>query len=263
MHFARIALVALLLLPGVAFSAGFAKQSLFLSKTPVTEGESVLIHTVVQNENTQTFDGSLVVFAQKGSNEKEKIGTVAVSIAPGGANTVSVSWKPSAGDYTVTAELTDKSDAAIETQTAHFSIKEKPKPAELVDQSNSEVQSSAEVQAMIAKFIPGANDIGKPFFETVDSLRFKAGRVLDQGISWSKAKVGTQKAGDVLGASAKNTTPQGLLGTASYLAGMISLYVFSVLKWIVANSGIFYPVLALGFLYTMWRVFAFMRRPRY
>ena len=263
MYFTRLLLVAFLLIPNIVFGAGFAKQSLFLSKTPVTEGESVLIHTVVQNENTQTFDGSLIVFAQKGSNEKERVGTVVVSIAPGGANTVSVSWKPDAGSYTVTAELTDQSNVAVETQTEHFTINEKPKPATLVDQSNTEVQSSAEVQAMIAKFVPAAADISKPFFDTVDSFRLQAGRVLDQGIGWSKAKVGTQKASDVLGASTKNTTPQGLLGTATYLAGMISLYVFSVLKWIVANSGIFYPVLALGFLYILWRVFAFMRRPRY
>lgn len=265
MRYLGAALLVGLFLPGAVFGAGFAKQTLFLSKTPVVEGESVLIHTVVQNDGAEKFDGSLVVFAQAGDT-KEKVGTVAVSIALQGANTVSVSWKPAAGEYTVTAELTTKNGEIVESQTAHFTINEKPKTEsnDLLNQADAEVQSSADVQAMIAKFSPTVADFTKPAFLAIDSLRTKAGSFLDQGINWSKAKVGPKKPGEVLGESTSNpASAQGWLGTLSYFAAMIALYFFSILKWIVANAGIFYPVIALVFFYSLWRLFVRMRRPSY
>ncbi len=264
MHFIRLALVGALLLPSLASAAGFAKQSIFLSKSPVTEGESVLIHTVVQNDGTAAFDGSLVVFAQTGSADKQKVGTVAVSIAPQGANTVSVSWKPAAGSYDVTAELTQKDGTVVESESARFTINERPKPAsEGVATSSGEVQSSAPVEDMVAKYVPALTGVSGPIFTNIDTWRGKAASLLDQGINWSKSKVGAKSAGEVLGASTQNTSPQGLLGTGTYLAGLAGLYFFSVLRWLIANTGVFYPVVAVAFLYAIWRVFASMRRPKY
>ncbi|MES2006575.1 MAG: hypothetical protein V4436_00535 [Patescibacteria group bacterium] len=266
MHY-RLLFLALLFIPQLAFGAGFAKQSLFLSKSPVIEGESVLIHTVVQNDSTIKFDGSLVISAQKAGGEKAKVGSVAVSIAPQGANTVSVSWKPLAGEYSVVADLTAADGTVVESQTAHFTINEKPKPTttsnDPFNQSGSEVQSSAEVQAMIAKFSPPLADVSKPIFNTIDSWRAQAGTWLDQGIGWSKKNVGAKSPSEVLGASTQNTSPQSLMGTLSYLAAMFALYFFSILKWLVANTGIFYPVVAIAFLYMLWRLFARFRKPNY
>src|SRR3989344_4148677 len=98
----RFALVSILLagLPAVALGAGFAKQSLFLSKGSVTEGEVVLIHAVLQNEASTKFAGDLS-FTDGG----EKIGTVPVTLGAGEAQAASISWKPSAGAHKVVAEL--------------------------------------------------------------------------------------------------------------------------------------------------------------
>ncbi len=260
-------LLVLVLLPGTAFGAGFAKQSLFLSKTPVVEGETVLVHAVVQNDSTQKFDGSLVFFATLSGKEKGKIGSTVVSIAPGGANTVSVSWTPSAGSYTLAAELTAKDATVVETQSANFTIDKKPaasSQANFVDQ-NMAVESSADVQAMLAKFSPTVADITAPAFLAIDSVRIQAGSILDKGIEWSKKKVGgNTDPGSVLGvATSKGPTPQGIGETALYMAAMVTLYVFSVLKWLVANAGVFYPVLAIGFLFSLWRLFVHFRRPSY
>jgi hypothetical protein len=263
-----LALFALCFLPSVAFGAGFAKQSLFLSKSPVTEGESVLIHSVVQNDATSKFDGSVVVTAQKdGSDTKEKVGTVAVAIAPQGANTVSVSWKPLAGNYTVVAALTANDGTVVESESAHFVINEKPKPASVADDIsgdiNTQVESSADVQALVAKFVPGLSGSTEPIFKNIDALRIKAGNLLDRGIEWSKSKTGTQKPGEVKGTSTEHSSSGGFLGTLSYFAGMIALYFFSVLKWIVSHTGVFYPVVAIAILYAFWRLFARLRRPSY
>jgi hypothetical protein len=267
MNSAPLWVLSLLFLPAVAFGAGFAKQSLFLSKSPIIEGDSVLIYSVVQNNDAVKFDGSLVFFAQKDGGDKEKVGTVAAVIASQGADTVSVSWKPLAGSYTVTAELTQKDGTVVESESEKFTINEKPKPASSEDNSDgnlsAQVQSSADVQAMIAKFVPGLSGVSEPVFSGVDSLRMKAANLLDQGIDWSKSKTDGKKPGEVLGASAQNTSPQGIMTTLSYAAGAAAYYFFSVLKWIVANTGVFYSVVAIAFLYALWRIFAGLRRPNY
>ncbi len=266
MHYKSLAIIALFLLPSIAFGAGFAKQSLFLSKTPVTEGEQVLVHTVVQNDTATKFDGSLVFFA-KGTGEKDKIGTVAVSIAPGGANTVSVSWKPDAGEYVVTAEITAKDGTVIETQSANFSIAKKPTTTFVsfngLSDGDTEVQSSADVQAMIAKFSPTVANYAHPAFLTIDSWRGQAAKIFDQGEAWAQKKMGTKAPGEVLGATTKDPSPKNLLSTFEYVTGFLSAHAFSILNWIVANTGVFYPVVAISFLFALWKLFSRFRRPSY
>lgn len=267
MHIGRIIVLATIVcMPLTSFAAGFAKQSLFLSKSPVTEGDSVLIHSVVQNDADISFNGSLVVFAQETSGEKQRVGTVSVSIAPSGANTVSVSWKPLAGTYTVTAELTKIDGTVVETQTARFAINEKPKPASseaVIIEENSEVAPSDDLQKQLSSFSPSAARVGEPVFKTIDSLRTQTGRLLDQGMSWSKSKVGSKNPGEVLGESTKDLSPVGLFGSAQNIAAVVILYLFSALKWIIANPAICYPVIAIAFLYGLWRLFVRFRRPSY
>jgi hypothetical protein len=233
----RIGVFALLLLPSLALGAGFARESLFLSKSPVLEGDSILVHAV-----------ELVFTAQKGSEAKQKIGSAAVSIAPQGAQAVSVSWKPLAGEYTVVAALTDKSGTVVEENSARFTINPKPIPASGSGDTNTPVESSAEVQATIAKFSPTIADFSKPAFLAIDSLRVGAGNWLDQGIAWSKSKKEAAPKGEVLG----QATNIGAGGAEIALLGV---------KWLVANAGVFYPVVAAGFLLGLWRLFARIRRP--
>jgi hypothetical protein len=244
----RIGVFALLLLPSLALGAGFARESLFLSKSPVLEGDSILVHAVVQNDAAIKFDGELVFTAQKGSEAKQKIGSAAVSIAPQGAQAVSVSWKPLAGEYTVVAALTDKSGTVVEENSARFTINPKPIPASGSGDTNTPVESSAEVQATIAKFSPTIADFSKPAFLAIDSLRVGAGNWLDQGIAWSKSKKEAAPKGEVLG----QATNIGAGGAEIALLGV---------KWLVANAGVFYPVVAAGFLLGLWRLFARIRRP--
>jgi hypothetical protein len=260
-----LSLVLLVCIPGTALGAGFAKQSLFLSKSPVVEGDTVLIHAVLQNDSTAAFSGEVVFTSQKGSEAKQKVGSAVATIAPQGAQAVSVSWKPLAGEYAVTASLTGKDGKVVEEETGRFTINEKPKPASegsAFGQGPGEVQSSDEIQKMINSFSPAVGGFLEPAFSSVDVYRQKVSDWLDQGISWSKARVAAKAPGNVLGESTAGS-PSGIAGTASYVGGTAGLYFFSVLKWIIANAGIFYPVVALSFFYILWRIFARIRRPSY
>src|SRR3990167_7657305 len=106
-------LVLLAGLPGVALAeAGFAKQSLFLSKSSATEGETVLVHAVVVNDAASVFAGELVL-----STGDKKIGAVPLSLNAGEAQAVSVSWKPASGSHTVIAELKNKEGEVAEKES--------------------------------------------------------------------------------------------------------------------------------------------------
>lgn len=255
--------------PEVAQGAGFAKESLFLSKTPVVEGDTVLIHAVVANESATTFTGEVVFSVQDGSasDGKDKIGAVAVMIAPGGANAVSVSWKPSAGSHTIVAELADPDGAVVEKQSASFTINAKPEPASAHDQAAAAVESSQNIQNSIGQYSPAAASTVKPVFEIIDSLRAKAADSLDAGIDWAKEKTGgkkpTGRAGEVLGSSTADTTSSGIIGTLWNILALIALYTFTILRFIVGSAGIFYPVFAIIFFYFLWRTFKHFRRPSY
>lgn len=252
-----------LLLPDLAFGASFAKQSLFLSKTPVTEGETVLIHAVVANESNVKFTGSVVF-----KNGDTKIGSVAATIAAGGANTVSLSWKPSAGSHTVAAELTATDGTVVEKQSANFSIAEKPKPATaFATDSNSAaaIESSDKIQSQIGSLSPAAQQATKPAFTIIDGLRSGAADVLDSQIESTKKKIaGTPKTGLVAGESvtqdASINNPWGMALNALYT---IYLYVLTVLRFVIGNAALFYPLLAIAFLYFLWRMFRRYRRPSY
>ena len=85
-------------LPSLALATGFAKDSLFLSRSPVTEGQSVRIYTVVANDGTNAFSGRVVL-----TEGSQKIASVPVSITAGGTQTASAPWTPTAGVHTIQA----------------------------------------------------------------------------------------------------------------------------------------------------------------
>jgi hypothetical protein len=262
MKYALLTGLLLVSLPSFASAATFAKQSLFLSKTPVTEGETVLIHAVVANESNVKFDGQ-VVFSIKdptgGWTDNQKIASVAVSIAPGGANAVSVSWKPAAGSPIVLAELTAPDGTIVESESSVFTIDKKQQPGST--SSTNSIDSSKDIQDKIAGFVPAAAPVSQPIFATLDSARAAAAGGLDNAIAWTKQLTKAKNPGEILGTTTSNTVKAG--NTIWTVLATILLYIFSVLRFAVGNAGIFYPAFALLFFYILWRIYKRMRRPAY
>lgn len=253
----NIAVLALLLLPSVAFGAGFAKTSLFLSKSSVTEGDTVLIHAVVSNEAGAAFKGTMTF-----SDGSEKIGSAPVSLDAQEAGTVSVSWKPIPGSHTVTAELT-KAGEKLETQTLSVKVAEKPKPvAPAAAQSAAAVESSQKIQEGIASFSPQAADATAPAFTLIDSGRESLSNTIDGQIATAKKNLGAD-AGQVLGAEAVRNAPKNPMGTVWFVLWTLYLYLLTILNFIIGSAGVFYPVFALLILYILWRLVQRVRRPAY
>ena len=250
-------LVCALALPTYAFAAGFATQSIFLSKDTVTEGDTVLIHTTVTNTSAENFSGTLDLH-----DEASAIGSVPVTLKAGEADTASLSWKPPAGSHTVTAELRDTKNTVTETTSATFSIAAKPVPASAVVQAPA-VDTSAAIQQSIAGISPTIAQDTAPAFTAVDSARKSIAGTLNNGIQWSKGQIGSNLSkGQVLGASTK-ATPSGIGNTAWTILATISLYACSILWYLVAHAGVFYPILAFLFFYLLWKLSRSMRRSKY
>jgi hypothetical protein len=244
MRFFTLALLFTLLLPGFAFAAGFAKESLFLSTSPAREGETVFIHAVVANDSATAFAGDVIF-----EDGETKIGTVAVSIAAGGAETISLSWTPAAGTHPVVAELTAKDGAVVEKLSATFAIQAKPK-AEESTVTASIVEPSDNVQEAIAGISPGLASASEPAFTAIDGLRQKGAVALDKGIAWAKSSDDTNE-------------NSGIGGTILNIVKTLLTYLMEILRFILGNAGIFYPAFAIAFLYFLWRTYKRFRRPSY
>lgn len=253
-----ILVCALLLLPSTTFAASFAKQSLFLSKSSVIEGDTVLIHSVVSNDTTTRFSGTLVL-----RDDATTIGSVPVTLGAGEANTLSVSWKPSAGSQAVRAQITTTDGVVVETQSATFVIAEKPKPAAthnllLTASASNGADSSEAIQNSIESVSPAVANATAPVFNSLDSFREAGTNVLDTQIATTKAKLGN-KGGSVLGAETKKNSAT---DTALTIFETLYLYVLTIVRYIFSKAGVFYPILAFIFLFILYRLYRRMtRRP--
>ncbi|MCC7500295.1 hypothetical protein IT396_00605 [Candidatus Nomurabacteria bacterium] len=250
----RIAAVLILLMfPTFVFAASFAKQSIFLSRSSVTEGESVLIHAVVSNDESATFKGSLVL-----RDGEEKVGTVPVTLESGKAIAVSVSWEPAAGKRTVHADLLDQSGEMVETMKESFTIAEKPKPAVKDDEedlSAAAIESSKDIQNKIRSVSPGTSDAVAPVFTMIDSARSSAADVLDGQLTLAKKKLG-----QVEGAQTEEGALPETVGGFWLALWTLYLYVLTVLRFLIGNAAFFYPVFALLFFFILYRTFRRFRR---
>lgn len=244
--------------PEVARGAGFASQSIFLSRSPVTEGESVRVYVTVSNPGADSFKGSVAV-----TEDGETIGTVPLTLATGGAQTVSVVWKPmTAGARTVKAALIQDGTTAAETQQT-FTIQEKPKPKPAAteapvdtDQSAAAVESSAGIQESIQSISPAAGNAAKPVFGAIDSARQSIANVADQQLANVAPKISKgQSKGQVEGAQTENTQPW-----YWSIVWTIYFYILTLVRFLVGSAGIFYPLLAILFLYFLYRMFRRYRR---
>lgn len=266
LSFLLLSSVALLIYPGSASAAGFAKDSLFLSKSPVVAGESVRIYAIVANSGTTAFNGSVVL-----TDGAATISKIAVAMDAGGTQTASALWEPTAGTHTVKAELTAGDGSIVESQSASFTIAAPPPPVSPSNSSQSQsaavVGSSADIQKNIANVSPQVAGATAPIFTVIDGARSSAADVIDTQIENTKANLAkTQKPGFVLGTSTnafadpKITNPWGSFWFAVYT---VYLYILTLLRWLVGSAGIFYPLFALIFFYILWRAYRRIRRPSY
>ncbi|MEK7612856.1 MAG: Ig-like domain-containing protein [Patescibacteria group bacterium] len=241
------------LIPSLAWGAGFAKGSLFFSKTSAVEGDTVQIHAVVSNDTNLPVEADVIF-----NDSDEKIGTVPVELDAEEAITVSLSWKPLAGTHKVTAEFTTKTGTVVEKQSATFVVAEKASAQDSGSPNIGNVQSSEGIQQTISTYSPAAAAMLKPVFDFVDTARGKGALTLDDQIGWAKQKVEvTPSPGIVAGAEVGGTWTD----TIFFALYTLYLYLLTVVRFIIGNAGVFYPVVVILFFFLLWKLLRRLSRP--
>ena len=253
----------LLLSPAAAYAAGFATQSIFLSQSPVTEGDTVRVHATVSNDATSTFSGTVVL--QDGT---ETIGSVAVTLAAGTAQTVSTSWSPLAGSHTLTAQLETPSGTVIQQTSANFNVAAKPQPAAAASSAGSptsgSVQSSAQIQQTIGTYSPQAASLSAPVFNTIDDFRSNAAGLINTQLATTKSHLASTP--QPLPSIGSVTSSPSIPATASgvwFILYTLYFYILTIASFLITNVAVFYPFIVIVFFYILWRIFRRVRRPRY
>jgi len=252
----KVAIFALLFLPSIAFGAGFAHDPIFLSRTPVTEGQSVHVYAVLNNADAAPFDGTVVFY-----DGTSKLGSVSVNLAAGASQTVSIAWTPAAGSHTIKADLVGANSSIAEEINSTFSVTAKTSPAS-AHNAAATIDSSAGIQQGIAGFSPEVASTTEPVFTVIDGARNSAADALDSQIAATKAKISnTPKPGIVAGAATEDAQVQNPTTGFWYWLYTIYLWALEALRWLVGSAGVFYPFIAIVFLYVLWRLYRRFRRP--
>jgi len=246
----------LFLIPVVTSAAGFARESLFLSKSPVVEGETVLVHVVLSNDTTEVFRGDMRLRVKENN-----IGVVSVTLAAGEARALSVSWTPEAGTHTVVAELRTSGGDVVEKEQATFVVKETPKTLVAgTSTTSAPVEPSTEIQQAIANISPQVAAGAEPLFTTLDSWRQTGADFLDTQIAGAKEHLPT---GGILGAETAQEAKNNPLGSVVTVFQTLYFYILTLLRYLIASAILFYPLLVVLFIWGLWKLYQRMSRPRF
>jgi hypothetical protein len=271
-----------LLIPSPLFAAQFVSEPLFLSKSPVTEGQKVHVYAIVSNDAGTAFTGTVLINA-----DGVKLGAPVATLGVGATQTVSAVWIPSAGSHLISAALT-ADDGTVVQQVSHtFDIAAIPVPEPVATTepaatsavasalATSGYQSSLPIQQAIGSVSPKVESTAKPVFTAIDSVRKGiattlegqtnyANKALNQTttIQISKTVVVTSAgtgspsktetlAPKVSGTSI-STTPIKKVSNIFWKAYLVVLAPF---QFLFSNAVVFYSILMLIFIYILWRVF--------
>ncbi len=162
-------------------------------------------------------------------------------------------------------QLSETKTAGAVPVTITFYVSPKPPPPPPPASQPAAVESSQPIQQGIASFSPTAASTVAPFFVMVDGGRNATADALDNQIVQTKTRLGPSagNVGDVLSAQQTKNAASDPMGTFWYILQTLYLYLLTLLRFIVGSAAVFYPLIAIIFLYVLWRIVRRFRRPAY
>ena len=224
----------------------------------------VHLYAIVANPTDAKFSGQ-VQFTEGPTD----IGSMSVSLAPGATQTASVLWKPAAGNHTIEATLKADDGTVAQKTSQTFSVKAPPPPQtpEVPGANSAAVESSQAIQTQISNVSPQVGAAVAPAFNFVDGVRQSIAQATDNQIAQVEPKIvpvplpgstGSPQSGQVEGAQTQ--APSGTGGWIQAVGYTLYFYVLVLVRFVVGSAAVFYPVVAVAFLWFMWRMFSRFRR---
>lgn len=267
--FAMAAIFMSLPLSVEAAAIGFSGEPVWLSNTPVIEGETVLVHAALTNGAEQPLTGTLI-FRADGTS----IGSVPINLKAEEARVVSVSWTPKSGTYELAVELANPSvPSAKRTETLKVSVASREATRSAAASalgvqslsSNPQFTDSSSIQTAIAGVSADVGAVVAPGFIAVDSWRKSGSDFLNTKSAAAKAEVSALS--DKKAALKEADTPEAKKESRNLtlwqMVRTLLLYIYQALNLLVSKAGVFYPVVAFGFFFFLWKMWQRFRRPSY
>ena len=245
-------------------SAGFPSQSVWLSTTNVTAGETITIYTVLYNSSDSVLKGTLV-FSVDGTS----INSEPFELPAGQTKIESAEWKATAGSHSFSASIKDASGnntqavavSNTSSGTINISVAEPP-PATGLEQTVNAITSVAS-QAVSAS-LPIVSNVAKGVINATENFR-EAGIALaekniSQGPSPSGNETGSGATSSLVteneqGTAVSQEENSSLLSRAMLLASPGILFTFK-------SPFIFYLLLCAILLLGFYLIGRRVRRPR-
>ncbi|OGG77641.1 hypothetical protein A3B35_01320 [Candidatus Kaiserbacteria bacterium RIFCSPLOWO2_01_FULL_54_24] len=256
----RYFLFALLLLPAVSLAAetqaGFPTQAIWISKTTAVAGETLIVSAVVYNGNTSMLKGTLVF-----TDDTVRIGVRELELPAGESQIHSIEWISEAGEHRLAARIEGTSAALSQTETPSITVivAEPPPPSG----AQQVVSQAAETVGNIASSsLPVVLGVATNIFNAIEPYRQKGVEELKTYVENTRSRRGDSAVGAVAGTSTSNTsgfrdagtTGSGVAANIAHVAAAAALFVMSSLY-------LFYPLLALVFLGTLYFLARRIKRP--
>jgi len=227
--------------------AGFPLQSVWISKTNVTAGETITLFTVIYNADDEELRGTVVFTV-----DEERVGAKDFELAEGASTLISAEWKASTGEHRVAAAIEDTSRELTQKETATITITvaELPPPPPLV---NAAVTASVVIADAARAAKPVVTEVANTAYEFVESLRLDAVSKLENATRGSVAGTSTANISGFNQSSVE--TPSG----ASQIKQVASVAALVALK----SREIFYPLFLLSLFALLYLLFRWAtKRPR-
>jgi hypothetical protein len=250
----------------LADTTGFAPASVWVSHTPIQEGETVQLHAALNNGSDKKLTGSITF-----KDGSVSLGSVPFSLEAGEARIVSLSWKATAGAHAINAAITGASDsAAADSETVSVSVEPKPAPKPATAKTSSTTNAAAvefsnadSIESTIGTLSPKVQEVTSPAFEKVDDWRKSGATFLGTQATAQEQKISdlSAKKKELAKQNSPDTKNEERKTTAFQVIATILLYVYEILLYIVSKAGIFYPVFAAIILYLLFKGYQRVRRP--
>lgn len=262
-----VALVFAALLPFSALAAdaglpaGFAPNSIWVSSTHITAGNTISIFTVVYNSSEVPLAGD-VGFTVDG----KPVGTRNFSIKAGETQIESTPWTAVAGTHSVFARIEKISNADTSasasvlnqtTDTITISVAEAPPPSPTA-QAVASVTSV--IQTVLASSTPVITNAAQKIYEVTEDARKSAVSALEKQLAQNTGSIKPQE--EILGASTYKAPASLSASSASSFISSAWQNILRALLFISKTSVLFYALLILVIFMLFQLLRTWIRSPR-
>ncbi len=243
---------------GLPAQAGFPDKPLWLSNIRPASGEGISLSTVLYNGTTAKAEGTLTFLI-----DDTKLTSQNVSLAAQSSSVVSAKWVAVAGTHSFSARFATASGTATavqqQTSAIQITVAEPPPPSALEQNVGKAATVAGQFASSSAPFV---QKVAQAVFTQTEAVRNAGINYLEKKVDAPAAKKADPKdTSNTTGFS--STTSPDASNTAGSTLHNIGQAALAASLFTMRSFYLFYPILALIFLFALYWAARKIRRPHY